>query len=74
MSPRAELHVDHHSLPGPEDIHREVLPNGIVVLARANFSSPSVTISGYVRSGSVLDPDDRLGLADFTTSALPLGS
>lgn len=74
MSQRADLHVDHHSLPGPNDIYREVLPNGIVVLARSNFSSPSVTISGYVRSGSLLDPDDKLGLADFTASALLRGT
>ncbi len=71
---RVELHVDHHSLPGPDDIYREVLPNGIVVLGRANFSSPSVTISGYIASGSLLDPDDKLGLADFAASALTRGT
>ncbi len=62
------------SLPGPEDVHREQLDNGIIVLARANFSSPSVTISGYVRTGSMLDPDPKLGLADFTVSALMRGT
>jgi zinc protease len=62
------------SLPGPETIHREVLSNGITVLARENFSSPSVTISGYVRTGSLLDTDTKLGLADFTTSALMRGT
>jgi zinc protease len=71
---QSQLHVDHHSLPGPDDIYREVLPNGMIVLARPNFSSPSVTISGYLRSGSLLDPDDRLGLADFATSALTRGT
>ncbi len=73
-TPRIELHVDHQSLPGPEDIHREVLPNGIAILARSNFSSPSVTISGYVAAGSLLDPDDKLGLADFAASALTRGT
>lgn len=62
------------SLPGPKDIHRTVLPNGVVVLARENASSPSVTISGYVQAGSVLDPDEKLGLADFTASALTRGT
>ena len=33
-----------HSLPGADDIYRVELPNGIVVLARANFNSPSVVI------------------------------
>ncbi len=74
MNQSADIHVDHHSLPGPDDIHREVLPNGIVVLARSNFSSPSVTISGYVPAGSLLDPDDKLGLADFAASALSRGT
>ena len=62
------------SLPGPEDVHREELENGITVLARSNFSSPSVTISGYIRTGSMLDPDPKLGLADFTVSALMRGT
>lgn len=75
MSDRPGLHTsDHRSLPGPENIRREVLGNGITVLSRANFSSPSVTISGYIRSGSLLDPDEKLGLADFTASALMRGT
>jgi predicted Zn-dependent peptidase len=41
-----------NSLPGPEDIYREVLPNGITVLARSNFNSPSVVISGYFDAGA----------------------
>ena len=72
--PSGAVHVNHHSLPGPDDIHREVLPNGIVVLARPNFSSPSVTVSGYLQAGSLIDPEDKLGLADFATSALMRGT
>ena len=64
----------HNSLPGPEDIHREVLSNGITILSRSNFFSPSVTISGYIHSGSLYDPDKKLGLADFTSSALMRGT
>lgn len=64
----------HHSLPGPENISRVVLPNGIVVLSRSNYSSPSVSISGYLRTGSLLDPDDQLGLADFTAAAVMRGT
>lgn len=63
-----------HSLPGADDIHREVLSNGIVVLARSNFNSPSVVISGYLLAGSLLDSDEKLGLADFTASALMRGT
>jgi zinc protease len=62
------------SLPGPEDIHRKVLSNGITVLCRANFNSPSVFINGYVDTGSLFDPDEKLGLAGFTASALMRGT
>jgi zinc protease len=62
------------SLPGPDDIYREVLPNGITVLSRSNFNSPSVVVSGYVTSGSLFETDDKLGLADFACSALMRGT
>ncbi|MCC6300618.1 MAG: insulinase family protein [Anaerolineales bacterium] len=63
-----------NSLPGPNDIHREVLPNGITVLTRANFNSPSVVVGGYFDAGGLFDPDAKLGLADFVTSALMRGT
>jgi len=63
-----------HSLPGSDDIHRTALPNGIVILARANFNSPSVVVSGYLHAGGLLDPDEKLGLADFVSSALMRGT
>lgn len=62
------------SLPGPDDIMRVVLPNGIVVLGRANFNSPSVVINGYLPAGGINDPDELLGLADFCASALMRGT
>lgn len=62
------------SLPGADDIYRQVLANGIIVLARANFNSPSVVVNGYLPSGSLFDPDEKLGLADFTSGALMRGT
>jgi zinc protease len=62
------------SLPGPVDITRAELPNGIVVLARSNFNSPSVVINGYLQAGSLSDPDEKLGLADFSAAALMRGT
>lgn len=62
------------SLPGPEDIHREVLPNGITILTRSNFNSPSVVVTGYFGAGSLCDPDDKLGLAEYTSYALMRGT
>jgi len=63
-----------HSLPGIDDIHRVELVNGIVVLSRANFNSPSVIVSGYLQAGGLLDPDEKLGLADFVSTALMRGT
>ncbi|MBN2550031.1 MAG: insulinase family protein [Anaerolineales bacterium] len=63
-----------HSLPGPEDIFRQQLPNGMIVLSRANFNSPSVVVQGYLQAGGLFDLDDKLGLADFTASALMRGT
>lgn len=66
--------MDLHSLPGPDDITRVQLPNGIVVLTRPNFNSPSVALTGYLAAGALFDPDEKLGLADFTASALMRGT
>ena len=63
-----------NSLPGADDITRVELPNGIVVLARPNFNSPSVVIHGYVYAGSLFDTDEKLGLAHFTAAALMRGT
>src|SRR5512133_2281229 len=63
-----------HSLPGPDDIYREVLPNGITVLTRSNFNSPSVVVTGYFGAGALFDPDDKLGLAEYTSYALMRGT
>lgn len=62
------------SLPGADDIHRATLSNGITVLSRPNFNSPSVVISGYFASGALFETDDKLGLADFTCSSLMRGT
>ena len=63
-----------HSLPGPDDIYREVLPNGITILTRPNFNSPSVVVGGYLGAGALFDPDDKLGLAEYTSYALMRGT
>lgn len=63
-----------HSLPGPEDITRQELPNGITVLTRSNFASPSVVMSGYLPAGSVFEPLEKLGLAHFNALALMRGT
>jgi len=61
-------------LPGEDSIKRVVLPNGIIVLTKSDFNSPSVVISGYLNSGSIHDPQEKLGLSLFTSYALMRGS
>lgn len=62
------------AIPGPDDVLRVELPNGIIVLARPNYNSPSVVINGYLPAGSIFDEDKKLGLADFTAEALMRGT
>ena len=62
------------SLPSPEDIYRATLSNGITVLARSNFNSPSISMGGYVPAGSIFESDEKLGLADFVASSLMRGT
>ena len=62
------------ALPSAKDIYRETLPNGITVLTRSNFNSPSVVISGYFDAGALFDADEKMGLADYVTSALMRGT
>jgi len=63
-----------HSLPSSEDIYRAVLPNGIIVLVRSNFNSPSVNIGGFLSVGAIFESDDKLGLSDFVATSLMRGT
>ena len=66
--------VKYNSIPGGDDITRAILPNGVVVLTRENFNSPSVVIQGYLPGGSIFDPAEKLGLAHFTATCLMRGT
>ena len=61
-------------LPGPDDVLRRTLPNGITVLARENWSAPSIVVEGYLLSGNLDEPIDLPGLASFTTGMLTRGT
>ena len=62
------------SLPGPDTIARRVLRNGIIALARENYTSPTVTVNGLVVAGSIAEPASQAGLASFTASLLSHGT
>jgi zinc protease len=54
--------------------HREVLPNGIVLLVAERPAIPIVAVRAFSRAGAVLDPPDRGGLAGLTGSLLTRGT
>ena len=66
--------INWDTLPGEDTITRTVLPNGIIVLSRTDFNSPSVVVSGYLQGGAIQDPRDKLGVALFTSYALMRGT
>ena len=66
--------LDVRSLPGPDSVLRRELPNGIMVLARENFASPSVVISGYLVAGSLGETRQNAGLAHLTAQSLMRGT
>jgi zinc protease len=55
--------------------HREVLPNGIVLLVAERPGVPIVAARVYVQgAGSAFDPSDRQGLANLTAELLTRGT
>jgi zinc protease len=54
--------------------HREVLPNGIVLLVAERPAVPIVAVRVFTRAGSVLDPPDRAGLASLTGALVTRGT
>ena len=53
---------------------RKEFTNGITFLARENFASPSVVISGYLKVGALLEETAMAGLASMTAASLMRGT
>jgi zinc protease len=62
------------SLPSSETITRVEMPNGIIILAYENFSSPSVVIGGSLWAGALSEAPEQAGLASFTAGMLMRGT
>ena len=62
------------SMPDSDDVFRTTLSNGIIVLARENWSAPSVAMRGYVHAGNLDEPADLCGLSSFTATMLTRGT
>ena len=58
------------SLPRPT---RTVLPNGLVVLVMEDHELPLVSVSARFRTGSLLEPADKIGVASLTGSQMRSG-
>ena len=57
-----------------KEITRTVLPNGIVLMVRENHATPSISLRGTIKAGSMYDTDDKAGVADFTADAMERGT
>ena len=62
------------SIPGPNNITRVELDNGIVVLVYENFAAQSVVIAGSLEAGSIYEDTAKGGTASMTASALMRGT
>ena len=62
--------LDKASIPNPDNIVRREYANGMTVLVKENFSSPSVVIDGLVRAGAADDPIGKEGLSSFTAPTI----
>jgi len=54
--------------------HREVLPNGIVLLVAERPAIPIIAVRVSHRAGAVFDPPDHAGLANLTGAVLTRGT
>ncbi len=57
-------------IPEPE---RVVLENGMVVLLMEDHELPLVSLSAFIRTGSRLEPPDKIGIASLTGTVLRTG-
>ncbi|MGH8000507.1 MAG: M16 family metallopeptidase, partial [Brasilonema sp.] len=58
-----------HTLP-----EQLTLPNGLRILLVRDTSTPTVTLSGYVKAGLEFDPEDKAGLASLVAENLMNGT
>src|SRR5512135_3293312 len=66
--------LDKASIPNPDNIVRKKYANGMTVLVKENFSSPSVVIDGLLRAGAADDPIGKEGLSSFAAHMVMRGT
>ena len=55
------------------EVKREVLPNGMIVFLAEDHQLPMVGLSAKIRTGSVFEPADKVGLASITGMVMRTG-
>ena len=66
--------AERQSMPGPHDITRLVLENGLVILVRENHAAPVAVLEGALPAGSIHTAREQAGLAGFVSSMVMRGS
>jgi len=54
-------------------VKREVLPNGMIIFLAEDHTLPLIELSAKIRTGSVYEPGDKVGLAMITGSVMRTG-
>ena len=62
------------AVPTAESVSRVILPDGTVVLSRANHASNAVIVQGLIRAGEVDVPPEKNGLSRFMAECLTRGT
>ncbi len=71
---QADWRVEEKPAPPPPTFVRHELENGLTVLIQTVNDLPTVTVRGYLRGGTLLDPRDRPGLTYLAGSLLGQGT
>ena len=61
-------------LPAAPKPTRVVLPNGMTLIVQENHANKTVALDGYVRAGSMYDPEGKYGTAEMTAAMLDRGT
>ncbi len=59
--------------PSLGEVRREVLPNGLILLAKKRSDVPVLTVQALVNSGQIYEPEAKAGLADLVGGLLDEG-
>lgn len=62
------------AIPGPHNVTRTMLENGLIVLVYETPHTQSVVMTGSLHAGSIYESPERAGLATITANALTHGT